>query len=68
MKIVLRVVAALLIVIGGTWFLQGVNVLPGCFMTGQTRWAVYGGIAVVVGIGLLFGGNRLILLGCSFTS
>ena len=27
-------------------------------MTGQIRWAVYGGIAVVVGIGLLFAGKR----------
>ena len=54
MKIILRVVAVLLIVFGCIWFLQGVNVLPGSFMTGQVRWAVYGGIAMVVGIGLLF--------------
>jgi hypothetical protein len=52
--ILLRIVAVLLIVIGCIWFLQGINVLPGSFMTGQIRWAVYGGIAVVVGIGLLF--------------
>ncbi len=54
MRIVLRIVGVLLVVFGCIWFLQGVNVLPGSFMTGQMRWAVYGGIAVVVGIGLLF--------------
>jgi hypothetical protein len=31
---------AILMVIGGAWFLQGINVLPGSFMTGQIRWAV----------------------------
>ncbi len=30
---------------GSIWFLQGINVLPGSFITGQIRWAVYGGIA-----------------------
>ena len=39
--------------VGFVWFLQGINVLPGSFMTGQIQWAVYGGIAVAVGIGLL---------------
>jgi len=43
---------------GGVWVLQGVNVLPGSFMSGQMRWAVRGGIAVVAGIVLLVGANR----------
>jgi hypothetical protein len=43
-----RVVGAVVVVIGAIWFLQGINVLPGSFMTGQIRWAVYGGIAVAV--------------------
>jgi hypothetical protein len=58
MKNILRVVAVLLIIFGCVWFLQGVNILPGSFMTGQIRWAVYGGIAIVVGIGLLFVAKR----------
>ena len=37
----------------GVWFLQGINVLPGGFMTGQIRWAVYGAIAVAVDVILL---------------
>jgi hypothetical protein len=58
MKLTLNVVAGLLILMGATWFLQGINVLPGSFMTGQTRWAVYGGIAVVAGVVLLLTSNR----------
>jgi hypothetical protein len=47
-----------LVLFGSIWFLQGINVLPGSFMTGQSRWAVYGGIAVAVGIGLLLAARR----------
>lgn len=50
MKIVRIVLGSLLILIGCVWFLQGINVLPGSFMTGQTRWAVIGAIAVIVGL------------------
>jgi len=58
MKIALNVLGVLLVLMGGVWFLQGINVLPGSFMTGQIRWAIYGGIAVVAGIGLLTMANR----------
>ena len=53
MKIALDIIGALLILGGGVWFLQGINVLPGSFMSGQTQWAINGGIAIVVGLGLL---------------
>jgi hypothetical protein len=53
MKYVFRAVAILLIVLGAIWILQGVNVLPGSFMTGQIRWAYRGGIAVVAGVAVL---------------
>ena len=42
MRITLNIVAFLLVLAGATWFLQGINVLPGSFMTGQIRWAIYG--------------------------
>jgi hypothetical protein len=58
MRIALNVVAGLLVLAGAVWFLQGINVLPGSFMTGQIRWAVYGGIALAAGIGLFLGANR----------
>jgi hypothetical protein len=58
MKTTLRTVGVILVVIGGIWFLQGINVLPGSFMTGQIQWAVYGGIAMAAGIALLVTANR----------
>jgi len=58
MKIVLNVIGVILILAGGVWFLQGINVLPGSFMTGQTQWAINGGILIVVGAGLLWWANR----------
>jgi hypothetical protein len=58
MKSTLNIVGGLLLIFGAVWFLQGINVLPGSFMTGQIRWAVYGGIAVAAGVALLFVANR----------
>ena len=52
MKIVLGLIAALLFFSGLVWFLQGINILPGSFMTGQTQWALYGGQAMLAGAGL----------------
>ena len=58
MKLFWNVIAILLILTGGVWFLQGINILPGSFMTGQIRWAIYGGITILAGIGLLIRNNR----------
>ena len=58
MKIVLNIIGVLLIVPGIIFFLQGINVLPGSFMTGQTQWAINGGILIIVGAGLLWFANR----------
>jgi LPXTG-motif cell wall-anchored protein len=57
-KTILNIFAVLIILAGGVWFLQGINILPGSFMTGQTEWAVYGGIAIVIGGGILYFVNR----------
>jgi hypothetical protein len=46
MRVALNIVGCLLIVPGGIWFLQGIGVLPGSFMTGQIRRAVHGGITL----------------------
>jgi hypothetical protein len=58
MRIARGVLGGLLILIGIVWILQGINVLPGSFMTGQTQWSVYGGIAAAVGVGLLWTAKR----------
>ncbi len=58
MKLAVKIVSAILVVIGCVWILQGINVLPGSFMTGQTRWAVRGGILVFAGIAGWVTANR----------
>jgi hypothetical protein len=40
------------------WFLQGINVLPGSFMTGQTKWAVYGAITLAIGLAVFWLSRR----------
>jgi hypothetical protein len=56
-RVIFNIIGTIMVVVGGIWFLQGVNVLPGSFMTGQTRWAIRGGLAVVVGAALLLRAN-----------
>ena len=58
MRMAMMIAGVLLVLMGGVWILQGINVLPGSFMTGQTKWAVYGALLVVVGIGSLIVANR----------
>jgi MYXO-CTERM domain-containing protein len=49
-----RILAILLVFLGVIWILQGVNVLPGSFMTGQIQWAYRGGVLAIIGLVLLF--------------
>jgi hypothetical protein len=58
MRIGMVILGVLMVLMGGVWFLQGINVLPGSFMTGDLHWAVYGGILAAVGIWLLFRARR----------
>ena len=58
MKIASTIFGVLLALIGIVWILQGLNVLPGSFMTGQIQWAAYGAIALAIGCGLLYVGRR----------
>jgi len=58
MRIAMTIAGVLLILMGIVWILQGINVLPGSFMTGQTKWAVNGAIAAVIGIALLVFARR----------
>jgi hypothetical protein len=48
-----------LVVFGGVWFLQGIDVLGGSGMSGQARWAVIGAIVVLFGVvGVVLGLRR----------
>ena len=59
MKIALNILGGLMVLFGAIWFLQGINVLPGSFMTGDIHWAFYGGDRDgIVGAVLLVKANR----------
>ena len=58
MKIAGTIFGVLLALIGIVWILQGLNVLPGSFMTGQIQWAAYGVIALAVGCVSLYVSRR----------
>jgi hypothetical protein len=59
MRTALIVVGILLMLVGLVWFFQGINVLPGSFMTGQTQWAVYGAIAFLTGVFVFWRARRI---------
>ena len=52
MKIVMLIVAGVLIVIGAVWTLQGLGVIGGSAMSGNSIWAIIGPLLVVVGLGV----------------
>lgn len=59
MKTGLHIIGVLLILAGGTWVLQGVNILPGSFMTGDPQWAVNGAITIVIGLAAIVFARRM---------
>jgi hypothetical protein len=57
-KLILKIISILLVLSGAIWLLQGINVLPGSFMSGNPQWVINGGITFLVGAGLLWFANR----------
>ena len=55
---VLVVVGAVLLLLGGTFTLQGLGYLKGSAMTGVTLWAVLGPIIAVIGLVIAIVGIR----------
>ncbi len=59
---ILRILATILsgpmLLIGVAWVLQGFNILPGSFMTGQIIWALYGAPLALAGGVLIWWVNR----------
>jgi len=47
-----------LLLIGLVWALQGIGVLGGSAMSGQSQWLVIGAILAAVGAWLILGGLR----------
>jgi hypothetical protein len=58
MRLILNIVGGLIFLAGLVWFLQGINVLPGSYMTGDPQWAINGAIMMAVALVLFFFANR----------
>ena len=58
MRTAKAVLGVLMLAAGGTWFFQGVRVLPGSFMTGSRFWAVTGAVVGLAGIAVFLDGMR----------
>ncbi|MDP1779032.1 MAG: hypothetical protein Q8K73_02035 [Anaerolineales bacterium] len=57
-KILLKIIAILLVLTGGIFLLQGINLLPGTFMRGNPQWVINGVVTILVGAGLFWFVNR----------
>ena len=56
---VFTVIGVIMVALGGLWVLQRLGYVGGSFMTGQTKWAIYGALLIVVGIALaVWSANR----------
>jgi LPXTG-motif cell wall-anchored protein len=58
MKWLLNIFGAILVLVGIVWFLQGLNVLLGSFMSGNSLYTLLGALLVLVGILILVFTNR----------
>jgi len=53
MKLFFIILGCLLILVGGVWALQGLNVLTQGAMAGHSRWTLIGGVLAAGGIVLV---------------
>jgi len=53
-RLALNVLALFLVLLGVVWFLQGVGLLTGSFVTGESIWSAIGVLVAVGGGALLF--------------
>ena len=51
-------IGVLLVLLGGIWIAQGIDVLGGSFMSGEIIWAIIGTLVVLAGIFLIATGLR----------
>lgn len=57
-RVVLVVIGLIALVVGGVWVGQGLNLIPGSFMTGNRMWLYIGLVVGIVGIILIALGLR----------
>ena len=56
--IALITVGVVALILGGVWVGQGINLIPGSFMTGSRMWLSIGLIVAIIGIILISLGLR----------
>jgi hypothetical protein len=52
-RLALNALGAFLLLLGLVWVLQGTNILPGSFMTGEPLWAAAGAVVALGAISML---------------
>ena len=52
-RLALNALGAFLLLLGLVWILQGTNILPGSFMTGEPLWAPAGAVVALGAISML---------------
>ena len=57
-KIAASLVIGLMFWMGVVWILQGINVIPGSFMTGDIKWTFIGAALDAAALGLSYWLNR----------
>lgn len=57
-RVALVVLGLAAVLVGGVFAGQGLNLIPGSFMTGDRRWLYIGALIVIVGIVLVVTGLR----------
>lgn len=51
-------VGVLCVLIGGLWFMQGIGVVGGSFMTGSRLWLFIGLVVLIAGLTLAYNGVK----------
>ena len=58
MRLTKNLLALIVVAVGALWSLQGIGVIGGSFMTGQSQWLTIGIIVMLVGLAGLVWANR----------
>lgn len=60
MRLTKNLLALIVVAIGALWSLQGIGVIGGSFMTGQSQWLYIGLATMLIGLaGLVWANRRL---------
>ena len=58
MRLTKNLLALIVLAVGAVWALQGIGVIGGSFMTGQSQWLYIGLVAMLHGLAGLVWANR----------